>query len=95
MTPEREAKHVERAIRAIALDAIAPAIIAQEEEVRGLWCLIGNQLQFVRESGVHGEWTLDDPLECAQMVRWVRAQKERVHPTLEAALAFVRSKLSN
>jgi len=95
MTPQREAKNVARAIRNIPLDAAVPFIESCESHGRGLWCLIANDLQFVAKNGGHGETTWDDPIEYALMVRWVHAHQERVHPTFEAALAFVRSKLSS
>jgi hypothetical protein len=91
MTPQRGAKHVQRALRTIPLDAIAPHVAAMESS--GLWCIVASGLEFVPADGGTCETSWDDPLEYAQFVRYVRARPERVHSSLELARAFVRSRL--
>jgi hypothetical protein len=93
MTPQRERKHWQRAIRNIPLDAIVP-FIADLEAGSGLWCMVGGELCFVSGICANTEITLDDELVVAQVIRWVAAQPERNHRTHEAALAFVRSQLA-
>jgi hypothetical protein len=93
MAPRREGKRVERALRSVPLDAIAPEIAARESAGDGLWCLVGGEVAFV---AAHGERTVtdwSDPLAHAQYTRWLAAHPERAHDTHEAALAFVRSRL--
>jgi hypothetical protein len=93
MTPHREAKHIERKLRTIPLEVIAPQIAANEAQGDGLWCLIGGEVSFVP---VHGGGTTtcwDDMLEYAQYARWLGAHPERVHDTHESAVQFVRSQL--
>ncbi len=91
MTPQRAAKHVQRALRAIPVDAIAPRVTA--EESCGLWCILPDGLEFIPADGGTCETCWDDPLECGQFVRYVSAQPERVHPSRVSALAFVRARL--
>src|SRR4051812_17181717 len=93
MTPQREAKRVERALRTIPSEAIAPDITASELQCDGLWCLVGGQVSFVPSHGgcTVTEW--DDPLIYAQYARWLSAHPERVHDTHAAAVVFVRSQL--
>jgi hypothetical protein len=50
MTPEREKKRIERAIRKVPLDALE-AFIASCVTGDGLWCLIDGQPSFVPVSG--------------------------------------------
>jgi hypothetical protein len=95
MTIEREHKRMQRRLRIIPVEAIAPTIVAYEGSERCLLCLVANVLEFVRVDGRRGETTWDDDFEHAQMVRWMQAHPERVHSTYQAALAFVRGKLSN
>jgi hypothetical protein len=90
-TPQREWKHIERRLRGIPVDAIAPAVAAWE--TNGLWCLVAGELGFVPADGGGCEVCVDDALAYAQLVRYVRAHAERVHPSLESARAFVRSRL--
>jgi hypothetical protein len=91
MTPQRAAKHVQRALRAIPVDAVAPRVAAEERD--GLWCLVADGLEFVPADGGTCETCWDDPLEYAQFARYVQARPERVHPSRASALAFVRSRL--
>jgi hypothetical protein len=94
MTPQREAKHVQRALRTIPVDAIAADIAASESPGDGLWCLVGGEVSFVP---VHGGRTItdwDDLLAYAQYARWLAAHPERVHESHESAVLFVRSRLS-
>ena len=91
MTPERAAKHVQRALRSIPVDAVAPHVTAMETD--GLWCVVDGWLEFVQAHGGMCETCWDDPLEYAQFERYVRARPERVHPSRESALAFVRSRV--
>lgn len=92
-TPQREAKHIHRQLRTIPVDAIAPAVLAEERD--GMWCIVGSELTFVFAKAFTSETTWDDALMLAQFVRYVRSQPERVHSTLESARAFVRSRLTN
>jgi hypothetical protein len=95
MTPKREAKRVEHAIRAIPVEAIAPTIAAYKASERWLLWLVGDKLPFVYVDGKGGTTRSDYSLDYAQMIRWVRAHPERAHQTYQTALAFVREKLSN
>lgn len=95
MTLEREHKRMQRRLRTIPVEAIAPTIVAYEASRRCLLCLVANGLEFVRIDGIRGETTWDDDFEHAQIVRWMLAHPERVHSTYEAALAFVRGELSD
>jgi hypothetical protein len=52
-----------------------------------------NELTFVPANGSISETDWDDFLEYAQFVRYVKARPDRVHSSLESALAFVQSKL--
>jgi hypothetical protein len=93
VTPEREAKRVERLLRTIPVEAIAPDIAASESVRDGLWCLVAGEVSFVP---IHGGGTTTswcDPLAYAQHARWLRAHPERVHDTQESAVAFVRAQL--
>jgi hypothetical protein len=85
MTPEREWKRVERALRTIPVEAIAPEIAANEESGEGLWCLVGGEVSFIPAHGGHTDTLWDDPLGYAQYERWLRAHTERVHESHEAA----------
>ena len=87
----RAHKRISRAIRTIPVDAIAPAVTADEQD--GLWCIVADRLVFVPADGGTPFTVWDDPLEHAQFVRYVQAHPERVHATQEAALQFVRSRL--
>jgi hypothetical protein len=93
MSLEREAKRVQRAIRNIPVEAIAPAIAAGEQEGLGVWCLVDRQLLFISPNGGETLVDWDDPVEFAQYVRYLEAHPERVHQTHTSALAFVRSRL--
>jgi hypothetical protein len=93
MTPEREWKQVERALRTIPLNAIAPDIAAGESTGDGLWCLVAGEVSFVP---IHGGGTVthwDHGLAYAQYARWLTARPERVHDTHESAVAYVRQRL--
>jgi hypothetical protein len=92
MTPQREQKHLKRALRTIPVDAIAPEIASSETGDR-LWCLVDNELSFIPASGNRTETCWGDMLAHAQFFRWVKARPERIHPTHEDAVAFVRSVL--
>lgn len=87
-TPQKEWKNIQRLLRTIPVEEVAPRVKAWEGV--GLWCLVAGELSFVPANGgeSHTEW--DDPLEYAQFYRWVQARPERVHPTLESAQTFVR-----
>ena len=89
MTPQRAAKQVQREMRTILVDAIAPSVAAMESG--GLWCIVSGGLEFVPADGGTCETCWEDPLEHAQFVRYVRARPERVHPSHESAAEFVRS----
>ncbi len=91
MTPQREAKHVQRALRVIPSDSIASHVAAMESD--GLWCIVAGGMVFIPADGGTCETCWDDPLEYAQFVRYVRARPERVHPSPESARAFVQSRL--
>ncbi len=93
MTPQQEHKRVQRALRTIPVEAIAPAVAAYEAEGTGLWCLVGGDLSFVPTDGGRTVTDWDDALEYAQFRRWVTSRPERVHDTHEAAVAFVWARL--
>jgi hypothetical protein len=96
MTPEREVKQIERKLLSIPVEAIASIIADEEVGMQAIVCLVGDYPDFVRTEGQdrRSEVTWDfDPLEHAQLVRWLRAHPERVHPNYESAVAFVRAKL--
>jgi hypothetical protein len=93
MTPEREAKHVQRALRTIPLDAIAPDIAVHESQGDGLWCLVAGEVSFVPTDCGRTITCWDWGLAYAQYVRWLAAHPERIHETHESAVAFVRSRL--
>ena len=98
MTPEQENKQIERKLRTIPVEAIASMVAAEEAGMQAVICLVGDGPDFVRSEGPprQSETTWDfDPLEHAQIVRWLRAHPERVHPTYESAVAFVRARKSN
>ena len=90
-TPQREWKHIQRQLRGIPVDEVGPRVTAWERD--GLWCLIAGELTFVPADGGTSESSWSDPLEYAQFVRYVGARPERVHPTHESAVAFVRSQV--
>jgi len=89
-TPQRRGKHVQRKLRTIPLDAIAPYIAASESTGRGLWCLVAREVTFVPVDGGETITQWDDPLEYAEYERWLAAHAERVHDTHEPAVEFVR-----
>jgi hypothetical protein len=93
MTPELQGKRVQRAIRTIPVEQIAPVVRSWERD--GMWCLVADELTFVPADGGTSVTCWDDPVEHAQFVRYVQAHPERVHPTHESALAFVRSRLTS
>lgn len=93
MTPQREAKHLQRALRTIPLEAVAPEIAASESPGDGLWCLVDGVVSFVPAHGGRTETMWDDPPAHAQYERWLAAHPERVHDNHESAVAFVRSRL--
>lgn len=93
MTREREWKHIQRKLRTIPLEAIAPAITNTEASGRGLWCLVDGELSFVPVSGNQTFTDWGDFLECAQFVRWVKAHPERIHQSHQDAVDFVRRHL--
>lgn len=95
MTPEQEQKQVARKLRTIAVEAVAPLIAAEEEGMEAIICLVGGHPEFVWADGNRRETTWDfDQLEDAQIVRWLRAHPERVHPSYESALTFARGRIS-
>jgi hypothetical protein len=92
-TPQREWKRVQRVLRNIPVEQIAPWLAAMEQN--GLWCLIADELVFVStHGGTGGETTWDDPVVYAQVYRYVQEHSDRHHPTHEKALEFVRSRLA-
>jgi hypothetical protein len=93
VTPQREAKRVERMLRAIPAEAIAADIAASESVRDGLWCLVAGEVAFVPTHGGGTTTNWCDPLAHAQYARWLRAHPERVHDTHESAVAFVRAQL--
>ena len=91
MTPEREDKQIERKLRTIPVEAIASMVAAEEAAMQAVICLVGEWPQFVGPEGRHreSETTWDfDPLEHAQIARWLRAHPERVHPNLRVRLGL-------
>jgi hypothetical protein len=93
MTPQKEAKRVQRVLRTVPVDSVASAIAGDEAEGNVLWCLVGGLPSLVSVRGGEGITEWDDPLVYAQFVRWLQAHPERVHETGREALAFVRSLL--
>ena len=96
MTPQREHKRMQRALRTIPVDAVASAITGDEEAGDALWCLVDGMASLVTVrsgGGGGGETTFCDPLVHAQFVRWLQNHPDRVHSTYALALAFVRSRL--
>ena len=93
MTPQREERRLQRALRTIPLDAIGPSIAAWEASSDGLWCLVSGEVSFVPAHGGRTVTEWDDPLVYAQYARWLGVRPERVHATHESAVAFVRSRL--
>jgi hypothetical protein len=93
MTWEREQKRVERALRTIPVEAIAPDIAASESPGDGLWCLVAGEVSWVPAHGGGTTTSWCAPLAYAQYARWLAARPERVHNTRAAAVAFVRSRL--
>jgi hypothetical protein len=94
MTPKREHKLVERALRTIPVEAIALDIAASEASNDGLWCLVEGEVSFVPAHGGGTVTNWDDALAYAQYRRWLTAHPERVHETHEAAVVFVRCRLA-
>lgn len=94
MTPQREAKRVQRALRTVPNEAIAPDIAASESSGDGMWCLVGREVSFIPIHGGRTETMWDDELAYAQYSRWLAVHPERVHDTHESAVAFVQSHLS-
>ena len=92
MTPQREAKRVQRRLRAIPVEAVAPHIAAEEADRGGLWCLVSGGIVFVPADGSECTTGWDDALVYAQFHRWLLAHPERVHDTHAAAVGFVRSR---
>src|SRR5262245_47157397 len=92
MTPQHEVASVWGALHANHADGIAAAIAADERAGRGLWCLVGDDLSFVPADGGVTMTNWGDFLEFAQFVYWVESQPERIHPTHDAAVAYVRSR---
>jgi hypothetical protein len=91
VSQHRAAKHIQRAIRAIPVEQIAPVMAAGERD--GMWCLVDGDLSFVPADGGQCITQWDDPVQHALYVRYVLAHPERVHDTHEAAVAFVRSQM--
>jgi hypothetical protein len=94
MTAEREARHVQRALRRIPVDAIAPRIAAEESDGIGLWGLVAGEVAFVSADDRETITEWEDMLDYSQYRRWLADHPERVHDTPESATAFVRSRLS-
>ena len=95
MTPEREAKHVQRVIRNIPVDQVAPQIAAEEEAMRGMWCIVAGEFVLVLAAGGQTFTNWDDPVAHALYVRYVQAHPERIHASHDEAVAFVRSRLAD
>lgn len=91
MNPQRD-KHLLRRLRTIPLDAIEPRIAASEAAGNATLCLVGGEVEFVRTDGSTVWTTWDDPLDFAQIVRYLQAHPERVHATRESALAYAKSR---
>jgi len=95
VTDARIGKRIERKLRTIPVDAIAPDITAHESNRSGLWCLVAGLVKWVPKNGAKVETAICDDLCHAQYARWLVAHPERVHETHEAAVAFVRAKLAS
>lgn len=94
MTPQQDSKRVQRAIRNIPVEQIAPRIAVEEQTQNGMWCLVVDELQFVPTDGGYSVTQWDDPIEFALIVRYVQAHPERIHANHEKAVAFVRSQFA-
>jgi hypothetical protein len=95
VTPQQDAKRVQRAIRNIPVEQIAPRIATEEHTQNGMWCLVTDELQFVLTNGSYSVTQWDDPIEFALHMRYVQAHPERIHANHEEAVAFVRSQFAN
>jgi hypothetical protein len=91
----RIARRIARTLRGIPIDAIAPDIVAHESDRSGLWCVVAGTVEWVPENRVKVTTLWSDDLYYAQYARWLAAHPERVHKTHEAAVAFVRAKLTS
>jgi hypothetical protein len=89
-TPHRQAKRLQRRLRSIPIEEVAPRVAAEERD--GLWCLVDGELMFVPADGSDCITNWDDPMECGQFMRYVAAHPERVHDSRESAVAFVRAR---
>ena len=92
-TPQQDWKRLERRLRYIPVDRIAPRVAADERG--GMWCVVGGMLQFVPVGrGVCdiGPWQ-GDPMEWAEIDRYVRSCPDRIHLSWESAWDFVESRL--
>ena len=95
MTPEREQKRIQRALRKIPVDSVASAIAEDEAAGDVVWCLVGGAASLITVRGGKGETTFCDEIVHAQFVRWLQTHPERVHETAEAAVEFVHAKLAH
>lgn len=59
----------------------------------GLWCLVAGQPELIAADASRGATMWINPAAHDQLIVAVLAHPERIHPTYEAALAFVRSEL--
>jgi len=75
----------------VPVEEIAARVAAEERD--GLWCLVGAGLTFVPADGATCETSWTDMERHALFERYVAAHPERVHPTMEAARAFVHARL--
>jgi hypothetical protein len=90
VAPQREWKHIQRRLRKIPVDSVAPFFAATD--VNGMWCMVAGELVHVLMERKPGETAWDDDLEYAQVVRYVQTQPERIHASLESAQDLVRSR---
>src|SRR5262249_33901103 len=73
------------------LAQVAARVAAAEHN--GLWCVVAGELTFILADGSSRATRWDDAREYVQFLQYVQGQPERVHPSWEAACAFVRSQL--
>ncbi len=91
MTPQQEAKRIERKLRNVPVEAIAPIVLSWEPA--GMWCIVCGGLSFVPpDDGVWDVSTMWDAMTTFQVVRYIQAHPERVHSSWESARAFVRAR---
>ncbi len=89
MTPQREAKHVQRAIRRFTVEQLAAEIVPGEQY--GFYCILGRELVWYDPQVGACEVGWDDAIEMAKIAKFVASRPERQFATPEQAAAFAGS----